>query len=142
MKGPVENVDVAASTISVFGRRLSVPRSSGLIDKVANAMAAGNTVEIAIFAKLDSSGNLSGAKATVVDGQYVAGVTKVVVSGKISAINAAVATAIVNGVVVDYSTVLASRISGLSVGDVVTFTGTLPQAGQHMLASGVVRRGK
>ncbi len=142
IKGPVEKVDLAASTISVFGRQLAIPRSSGLIEKVASAMAAGSTVEVAVYSRLDASGKLSSAKASILEGQYVAGVTKVVVSGKISAVNAAVATAVVNGVVVDYSAVLASRIPSLSVGDVVTFSGTLPQAGQQMLASGLVKRGK
>ena len=99
-------------------------------------------MEVAVYSRLDASGKLTAAKASILEGQYVAGVTKVVVSGKISAVNAAVATAVVNGVVVDYSAVLASRIPGLSVGDVVTFTGTLPQAGQQMLASGLVKRGK
>jgi hypothetical protein len=142
IKGPVEKVDVAANTISVFGRQLAIPRSSGLIEKVASAMAAGSTVEVAVYSRLDASGKLSAAKASILEGQYVAGVTKVVVSGKISAVNAAVATAVVNGVVVDYSAVLALGIPGLSVGDVVTFTGTLPQAGQQMLASGMVKRGE
>ena len=105
-------------------------------------MAAGNAVEIAIFGQIDASGRLQRASATMIEGQYVAGVSKVVVSGKISSINTAVATAVVNGVVVDYSSALAGRIPKLSVGDVVTFVGTLPQAGQQMLASSVVKRGK
>jgi hypothetical protein len=126
----------------VFGRQLSVSRSSGLIEKVANAMAAGSTVEVAVYSRLDASGSLSGAKIAIVEEQYVSGVTNVVVSGKVSAVNPDVATAVVNGVVVDYSTVFAGGIPSLSAGDVVTFTGTLPQTGQQILASGLVKRRK
>jgi hypothetical protein len=99
-------------------------------------------VESSIFGRVDASGRLQRASATITEGQYVAGASKVVISGKISSINTAVATAIVNGVVVDCSSALAGRMPKLSVGDVVTFVGTLPQAGQHMLASSFVKRGK
>jgi hypothetical protein len=85
---------------------------------------------------------LQRASATVTEGQYVPGVTKVVVSGKISSIDTTVATAVVNGVTVDYSAALAGRIPKLSIGNVVTFVGTLPQAGQRMLASTVLKRRK
>jgi hypothetical protein len=99
-------------------------------------------VEISIFGQVDASGRLQRASATITEGQYVAGASKVVISGKISSINSAVATAVVNGVVVDYSSALAGRMPKLSVGDVVTFVGTLPQEDQHMLASSFVKRGK
>ena len=142
LKGPVEKVDLATNSISVLGRQLAVPASSNLAEKIGSALAAGNMVEISIFGQVDASGRLQRASATITEGEYVAGASKVVISGKISSINSAVATAVVNGVVVDYSSALAGRIPKLSVGDVVTFVGTLPQAGQQMLASTVVKRGK
>jgi len=142
LKGPVEKVDSEAGTIVVLGRQLSVPVASKLMERIGTAMDAGNTVEIAISGQFDASGRLQRASAMVTEDQYIAGVSKVVVSGRISSFNSTTATAVVNGIVVGFSSALVGPVPNLSVGDVATFVGTLPQAGQQMLASTVVKRKK
>jgi hypothetical protein len=142
LMGPVDKVDRASGTVTVLNRRIRVPATSGLIDYLQQSAASGNSVELAIYARVDAAGILSSATARVLPGQYVAGVSKVVVSGMVSSIDAGTATAVVRGTVVNYSSLLSTTQVHLAAGDVVTFVGTLPQSGEQMLAAALVKRGQ
>jgi hypothetical protein len=140
LKGPVTNVDLAAGTVSVLGRQLRVP-SAALLADISDALAAGTTPEIAVLSRIGSDGKLVDATARRIYEQYVAGVTRVVVTGKLTSVDGAAAKATINGITVDYSTLLSNADVNLSAGQVVTLVGTLPQAGTKLIVTGLIRRG-
>jgi hypothetical protein len=104
-------------------------------------MANGKIVDMAVFAKIDGSGNLVNAAVKIMDAQYVAGVSQVVLSGRIAAIDPSTARALVQGVSVDFTSLLTSGNVELAPGDIVTFVGTLPQKGQQLIATALIKRG-
>jgi hypothetical protein len=140
LKGPVTNVDLAAGTASVLGRQLRVP-STALLTDISDALAAGTTPELAVLSRIGSDGKFVGATARRVYEQYVAGATKVVVTGKLTSVDAATAKATINGMMVDYSALLSNANVDLAAGQVVTLVGTLPQAGGQMIVTGLIKRG-
>ena len=141
MKGPIDRVDVTKGTISLLGREFKIPSTSQLADSVQEAITSGRAVDMAVFGKIDGNGNVISAAMKIVDAQYIPGVTQVVLSGKIATLDASTARAIVQGITVDFTNLLASGNIDLKRGDIVTFTGTLPQKGQQLIATGLIKRG-
>ena len=141
MKGPIDRVDVTKGTISLLGREFKIPSTSQLADSVQEAITSGRAVDMAVFGKIDGNGNLINAAMKIVDAQYIPGVSQVVLSGKIATLDASTARAIVQGITVDFTNLLASGNIDLKRGDIVTFAGTLPQKGQQLIATGLIKRG-
>ena len=141
MKGPIDQVDVTKGTFSLLGREFRIPNTSQLAASLQEAMLSGRAVDMAVFAKIDGGGNLINAAAKIVDVQYVAGASQVVLSGKIAALDPSTARALVQGMTVDFTSLLTSGSVELKRGDIVTFVGTLPQKGQQLIATGLIKRG-
>jgi hypothetical protein len=140
--GPVEKLDRRAGTLTIYGQQLRVPESSSFMHYVDQAMASGNTVEVAVLGRVDATGKLNGAVARVVPGQYVPGLSKVVLTNRVTAVDKSTGRVVVGAYAVDYSSLLATKQIALAIGDIVTVTGTQPQANQAVVATGLIVRGR
>ena len=120
-----------------MGKTLSLGKGSAALLSFNESLLAGKTVQVRIVAGFGKDGSLSQAKLTRVSGEYVAGVTDVIVSGKVTTVSASVGKVTVGGVKVDYTPLLAKQRVTLQVGDLISVVGTRPTASSEVVATGI-----
>ena len=118
--GAIDSVDTAANTISVLGRSLKLPS----VTKVQEAIAAGHQLMVAVSGRMSATGTVEQMKLRFMPTDYVAGSSKVVVSGRVSDLNASVGTMKVGGVTIDISSAVAAKAP--TAGSLVLLVGTQP----------------
>jgi hypothetical protein len=118
--GAVDKVDTATNTISVLGRRLKMPS----VAKVEESLAGGHQLMVAVSGRISNSGNVEQMKLRFIPIEYVAGSSKVVVSGRVSDLDASVGSMKVGGVTVDISSAVMAVPP--TAGSLVLLVGTQP----------------
>ena len=118
--GAVDRVDAATNTISVLGRSLKMPS----VAKVEESLAGGHQLMVAVSGRISDSGTVEQMKLRFMPADYVAGSSKVVVSGRVSDINASIGTMKVGGVTINISSAVATKAP--TAGSLVLLIGTQP----------------
>ena len=118
--GAVDRVDTATNTISVLGRNLKMPS----VARVEESLAGGHQLMVAVSGRISDSGTVEQMKLRFMPTDYVAGSSKVVVSGRVSDLDANVGTMKVNGITVDISSAIAAKAP--TAGSLVLLVGTQP----------------
>ena len=124
LAGQVEAVDLRASTVTVLGQSVRTA--------AAGKISLGDN--IAMVGRLDAAGNLVVAQVRPVADAYVAGASRVTITGKITGVDAARAVLTIGRQQVDFSALLASGTLDLAAGSVVTMSGIQPVSGGIILA--------
>ena len=125
LAGQVEAVDSKASTVTVLGQSV----------RIAAASTASVGDNIAVLGRLDAAGKIIVAKVRMVADTYVAGASRVTVTGKVTAIDAARGVLMVGRQQVDFTALLASGNLDVAVGNVVKISGIQPVSGGTILAT-------
>ena len=124
--GPVEAYDQKHLTAQILKQTVLL--------KQAIPLVVGDLVSV--VGSTDANGAI--VASTVKDqGLYVPGSSEVFLSGRVQTVNTSVGTAMVNGVSVDYTPLMANEVSVLRVGSEFTVSGTQPTLGGVVLAAGV-----
>ena len=118
--GAVDKVDAATNTISVLGRNLKLPS----VARVEESLAGGHQLMVAVSGRMSDSGTVEQMKLRFMPTGYVAGSSKVVVSGRVIDLDANVGTMIVNGITVDISSTKSAKAP--TAGSLVLLVGTQP----------------
>ena len=118
--GAIDRVDTATNTISVLGRQLKMPS----VAKVEESLAGGHQLMVAVSGRISDSGTVEQMKLRFMPTDYVAGSSKVVVSGRVSDLDANVGTMKVGGITVDISSAIAAGPP--TAGSLVLLVGTQP----------------
>ena len=118
--GVVDSVDTAANTINVLGRSLKLPS----VARVQEAIAAGHQVMVAVTGRMGPTGTVEQMKLRFMPTEYVAGSSKVVVSGRVSEVNSSIGTMKVGGLMIDISSAVAAKAP--TAGSLVLLVGTQP----------------
>jgi hypothetical protein len=124
LSGPVESVDRKANTINVVGHQIAVRDSAAFLPGY----------KINVFGGI----NAQGANAAIVQrtNAYAASGDRVMVTGKVTAIDSTRGRVLIDGANVDYTTLLArSDFSLPAVGDAVRVVGMQPAGKGTILAS-------
>ena len=134
--GVVESTSSSAVTVS--GQSVRLTAGTKITSAAGGSPAKGALV--AVYGTINSDGTISASEVSVLAHQYVAGATTLYVRGVVKSVNAAVATAKVGNLSVDFSSSLASGSSSISAGSVAEFAG-LQTSGSVLYASksGVVK---
>jgi hypothetical protein len=120
LMGPVDSVDAAASTVSVLNRTLKMRSTQSIQD----ALAAGQQLSVAVTGHLTASGKVEQLKLSVLSASYVAGASKVVISGRVDRLDSALGRIQIGNVSVDVTSVVAAK--PLAIGSTVLLVGTQP----------------
>jgi len=139
--GPIESVDQTRGTITIFGRQLQLPMGQAGA-RIIERYLSGESLQLAVFGTLSNSGRIAGLRATIAPVPYVPGVSEVVLTGVVQAVDLATGQAVVNGVAVSYASLLETGATTIKVGSVVTVRGTMSQMGQAVEAAVVVIFGR
>jgi hypothetical protein len=139
--GPVESVDLAQGTVTILGRTLQLPKGP-TASSVLERYVSGESLQVAVLGALSTAGRIAHLTLQVVPTPYVPGVSEVVLTGVVQAVDLATGQAMVNDTVVSYTSLLETGASAMNVGTVVTVRGTMPQAGQAIDASVLVIHGR
>ncbi len=141
--GPVEKVDLANGVLIIAGQTVTVNAATSI--SLDGAAAGGNALslqQIQVGDLVAAYGQI-GAPSTSVNrlgSSYVAGATNIFVTGRVSSVDAAIGSAKINGLTVDYTAGLSDpTFSGLSVGDLVSVSGIQPVAEGQLLANKIFR---
>ena len=118
--GVVESSDLASSSIAVSGQTVHVTANTKFTSESGGSLAKGAMV--AVYGTIKSDGTIAAAEVNVLARQYVAGSTTLYVRGLVKQTNAALATAKVGNLSVDFSSSLYSGAS-ITAGSVVEFSG-------------------
>jgi len=94
-------------------------------------------VQLRIEATLKHDGSLNGARLGFDFTDYIAGVTDVVASGRVTKVNSSTGKATVGGAVIDYTALLAIQAVNLKVGDVIAVVGSRPERSGAILVRGI-----
>jgi hypothetical protein len=137
--GPVTSINAADGTITLLGRNFALPKSSAIFNQLAASAVTGENVQVAVYGQLSRNGSLKQTSAAIIPDQYVPGVSSVVVSGRIKAVNNATAKFVVGTLEVDFSQTLADGPISLKVGDVVRATGVQHRNRDTLYASGLIK---
>ena len=131
LAGPVERIDIVNGVFHSMGQVVMASKS------MLTAMRVGDFVTV--DGSVVSPGWLYADAISVSDITYVAGATKVFVSGMLSAIDVANGTARMGGLTIDYTASLANGIA--PSGSMWSFAGTRPQSGGVLVSdrSGSIR---
>ena len=136
-KGPVDSADAKTGTVVVMGRTLAVGKNSTTYAAIQTALASGKSVQLRIEATLKHDGSLNGARLGFDSTDYIAGVTDVVASGRVTKLNSSTGKATVGGAVIDYTSLLATQPVNLKVGDVIAVVGSRPERSSAILVRGI-----
>ena len=128
--GPVESVNSAHTTAIVLGQKVLLGANS--------SVTVGSTV--AVYGKVLGDGSLSVAKL-VVEGDYVAGATPVLVSGTVQKVQPSIGRAVVSGITVDLTALMSRGSVTPAVGSTVQISGTQPVNGGVLVADGITGGG-
>ena len=137
--GPVTSFNAAEGTVAVLGRNFQLPKSSTIFGRIADSTMTGEIVQLAVYGQLGGNGDLKRTSAAIISDQYVPGVSSVVASGRITAVDNATAKFAVGNLEVDYSQTLAKGPMSLKVGDVVRVNGVQYQNGDALYASELIK---
>jgi Domain of unknown function (DUF5666) len=130
--GPVEAIDEKDSTAVVLGQKLSV----GHLDSIA----VGDNVSV--FGTLGADQSVAVSRVTD-QGIYVAGASRILLTGVVQQVHESIGRAEVSGVNVDLTSIYAADGSStLAVGSLVQVSGTQPASRGLVLADGIVGGGK
>jgi hypothetical protein len=88
------------------------------------------------------SGSIANPRIQALEIPYVAGVSEVVLTGSVRAVDRATGRVVVNRQIVDYSALLETGAAAMRVGNVVTVRGTMPQTGEAISAAVLVVHGR
>jgi len=139
--GPIDSVDQARGTITVLGRKFQLPTGQAGA-QILNSYASGVSLQIAVLGTLSTSGKIANLHIQVLRAPYVPGVSEIVLTGIVQALDVTTGLVVINGVAVDYNSLLQTRVYAMRVGNIVTVRGTMPQAGQAINASVLVIHGR
>ena len=139
--GPIEAIDQVRGTITVLGRKLQLPAGEAS-SQILNSFAGGAAMHIAVLGSMSPEGKTANLRIQVLQAPYVPGVSEVVLTGMVQALDMSKGMAVINGVAVDYNALLGTRANSVRVGNVVTVRGTMPQVGQAISASVLVIHGR
>jgi hypothetical protein len=124
--GPVEAYDSKHGVARVLGQTVALPRG---VDVVVGDSAS-------VVGTSASDGKI--IAASVKDqGLYVAGSSPIFLAGSVQKVNASVGTAVVSGVTVEFTALMADGPVSPAVGAAVQVGGTQPAAGGVVLASSI-----
>ena len=118
--GVVESTSATSAGITVSGQTVHLTTNTKLTAESGGSLAKGALV--AVYGAINSDGTISASAVNVLGSQYVAGSTTLYVRGLVKSTNAAVATAKVGNLSIDYSSSLYSG-SSITVGSIAEFTG-------------------
>jgi hypothetical protein len=124
--GPVESYDAKHGFARVLGQTVIMQRSVDL--------AVGDLASVVGISGAD--GKITASVVTD-QGLYIAGSSKIFLSGNVQKINLAVGTATVNGVTIDFTSLLADSPTSPTVGTSVQVGGTQPAIGGVVLATAI-----
>jgi len=125
ISGPVEKVDAALGTVTIFGREIATDKASQL--------ATGQLVDV--YGSLRSDGSVANTEIDPTS-QYGSGGDPVFIKGVVTDVNALLGQAQFGGTTVDYTSQLASaEFTAPSVGEVLGVDGTQPLVKGVILAS-------
>jgi hypothetical protein len=133
LAGTIDAFDVKKNTVEVLGRTFALPTSSVVIEQ----LLAGRQLQVSVVGTLGADGTTKNTSLQVATTEYVAGVSQVIVSGRIKRTDSDIATFYIGKVAVDYSAIIMSQHP--AEGDVVSVLGTQPQRGGVILATGISR---
>jgi hypothetical protein len=118
--GPIDAVNTEKKTISMLGRTLKLPT----VDLISEAMAGGMQLVASVSGQLSITGKMEKITLSLADVSYVAGASKVVISGRVDKVDYSLGTMKVGRAVIDVTSALTAKAP--SVGDVVVVLGTQP----------------
>jgi hypothetical protein len=126
--GPVDSVDPVARTIDVMGKSYALMST----ERVAAEMAAGRQLTVSVTGVLGEKGSARSAALALLTTDYVAGASRVITTGKITAVDQSLGTLVIGKLVVDYSAVDLPRLP--QVGDIAAVAGVQPSRGGTVFA--------
>jgi hypothetical protein len=126
--GPVDSVDTVARTIDVMGKSYALKST----ERVAAEMATGRQLTVSVTGVLGEKGSARSATLALLTTDYVVGASKVITTGKITAVDQSLGTLVIGKLVVDYSAVDLARLP--QVGDIVAVAGVQPSRGGTVFA--------
>ena len=138
LAGPIEAVDGDKGTFTVLSRTLRVSGDKSVLNRLSAEMAAGRTPQASVVSELGTRGELDKPIVLFVGEQYVPGVSEVVVTGRVTTVDASKGLAKIGTSTFDYTSLLSTDGVDLQVGSVVRVRGTQPQSGRPILAVQVV----
>jgi hypothetical protein len=138
LAGPIESVDADLGTFTVLSRTLMVPGDKSILARLSAELAAGRSPQATVISEIGVRGELVKPVVLFVDEQYVAGVSEVVVSGRVTSVDARTGLAKIGKVTFDFTSLLSTGGIDLQAGSLVRVRGTQPQTGQPILAVQVV----
>ena len=131
---PVDKFDATTRTVEVLGRALSLTESNA----VTKALLNGDEIGIVALGKMRLDGRLSNVSLRIAPLGYVPGVSTVAVAGRVSSTKTNVGRFNVGKIEVDCAALQLTRSP--RDGELVLVTGTQPQRGGAILATGVSYR--
>ncbi len=137
--GPVEQVNLKASTLTVLGQTYRIPATSAIRNQAGAVIGldalAPDTI-VAISGSESSNGSTKVTRVSSLPQLDVPGATKLFVTGVVSSENAT-GQIKVGKLVVDVTPTLTSDSQNFSVGSLVEITGTQPNPGGVFLAQNI-----
>ena len=118
--GPIDGVNTATNTISVLNRTLKLRSAQAVHD----ALAAGQQLMVSVTGQLSASGKLEQMKLSYMPADYVAGASKVVLSGRVDRVDSTLGQIQIGGVTADMTAAISAR--PVAVGSIVLLVGTQP----------------
>jgi hypothetical protein len=95
-----------------------------------------------VLGSFSKAGKIADLSIQLLPAPYLPGVSEIVLTGIVQAVDTSTGLAVINGISVDYNALLQTQASSMRAGNVVTVRGTMPQAGQVINASVLVIHGR
>ena len=121
-------------------KTFQIPPNDTIVDDLANLVASGTQVQVAVVGAAQKGGTIDQARLYVLDDGYVPGVSPIAITGTISKIDASTGHILVGKTLVDMNMLSTEALSLIKAGDTITVLGLLPQVGQPALATEIQNR--
>jgi hypothetical protein len=121
-------------TFTVLSRTLVIAGDKSVLTHLSADLVAGRSPQATVISRIGARGEFSNPVVLFVSELYVPGVSEVVLSGRVTAVDTSTGIASIGLHTFDYTSLLSNDTVDLKVGSLVRVRGTQPHAAQPILA--------
>ena len=133
--GPIDAIDVSKGAVRVLGQNYKVGGSAAVLAALSERVATGASPLATIRGTRDKTGQMRASSMSLSKSSYTPGATQVIVVGKVSRANTAIATFMIGGLTVDYSAALAGGSIDIVAGQTVAVIGSRSGSNMPLIAT-------
>ncbi len=134
VQGPIEKIDARTGQVTILGQTYQGPAGSSALQLMADQLSTGAVIVASVTGSEDKSGNFRAASLKPKADSYTAGVSRVLIVGRVTSTQPYTGNFGLGQLTVDYTALLSSASIQVKLGQLVAVVGVQPDNGSPLQA--------